>query len=232
MNNEFKPRLISIIIPALNEEANIGQTLASLPRQGDGFEVIVADGGSTDATAQIASEKARLVTAPRGRALQMNAGAWAASGDVLLFLHADTVLPTHALDDVRRLLQDERVAGGGFSLRFDDPAPSFRVIAFMSNLRAGLTGLIFGDQAIFVRRSIFERMGGFQEMALMEDWDFSLRMKKEGQVVISGLPVTSSARRFRRHGVWRTVWLMQWIKLLYLFGVSPERLRAIYERKP
>lgn len=228
MNNKLQPGLISIIIPTLNEEANIGQTLKQL----DGYEIIVADGGSDDATARIASGKARLITAPRGRASQMNAGARAASGDILLFLHADTTLPEHALEDVRRLLADERIAGGGFSLSFDDPAPSFRVIAFMSNLRARLIGLVFGDQAIFVRRSVFERMGGFKEMPLMEDWDFSLRMKKEGQVVVSGLSVTSSARRFRRHGVWRTVWRMQWIKLLYLCGVSPDRLRAIYERKP
>lgn len=222
---------ISVIIPTLNEERGIGRTLGALARQGDA-EIIVADGGSIDATKKLAGELARVVDAPKGRALQMNAGARAATGDILLFVHADSTLPDGAFEEIRRILRDPATVGGGFSLRFDDPAFPFRLIEGASNIRARRLGLIFGDQGIFVRRSVFERMGGFREMPLMEDWDFSRRLGKEGGVTVSGLKITTSSRRFRKDGVWRTVWRMQVIKILYLLGVSPQRLSRIYERRP
>lgn len=222
---------ISVIIPTLNEEAAIGSTLAAIHSQGDA-EVIVTDGGSTDATRKLAADLARVIDAPKGRALQMNAGAQAATGDILLFLHADSTLTAGAYEEIRRVLRDPAVVGGGFCLRFDDPAFSFRLIEWGSNLRARRLGLIFGDQGIFVRRSVFEQMGGFREMPLMEDWDFSRRLGKEGRVVVSPLRIVTSSRRFRRHGVWRTVWRMQVIKLFYLLGVSTARLNRIYEKTP
>ncbi|MDH4099328.1 MAG: TIGR04283 family arsenosugar biosynthesis glycosyltransferase [Nitrospirota bacterium] len=223
---------ISIIIPALNEEEVVGRTLDALASIGEMVEVIVADGGSVDSTKTLAATLSRVIDAPRGRARQMNAGAKAASGDILLFLHADSVLPEGAFGEIRRILSDPAVAGGGFSLRFDDPAYSFRLIENGSNWRARCLGLVFGDQGIFVRRSVFERLNGFREITLMEDWDFSRRLGREGRVVVSVLPITTSSRRFRRYGVWRTVWRMQVIKALYLLGVAPERLSRIYEKRP
>lgn len=222
---------ISVVIPALNEEPVIGRTLEALALSGELAEVIVADGGSADATKGLASRIARVIDAPMGRARQMNEGAGAATGDILLFLHADSILPENAFEEIRLVLHDPATVGGGFSLRFDDPAFSFRLIEWGSNLRARRLGLIFGDQGIFVRRSVFKRMGGFREMALMEDWDFIRRMRKEGKVVVSSLPITTSSRRFRRYGIWRMVWRMQTIKALYLLGVSPERLSRIYEKR-
>lgn len=220
--------MISIIIPVLNEALTIGPFLAHVLDQTGEYEVIVVDGSSEDDTAALASRWTQVIAAPRGRALQMNQGAARAEGDVLLFLHADSFLPKAAVAAIEGALKDPAVVGGCFSLAIDDPALIYRLIAFFSNLRVRLLGHMLGDQGIFVRREVFEQMGGFAEMELMEDCDFSDRLKRTGRIVQLGLPIITSARRWQRCGVWRTILLMQKLRLLYRLGHSPAELNRMY----
>ncbi len=219
---------LSIIIPVLNEERTIAATLADLDRV-EAAEVIVVDGGSTDRTAEsVRATSARLVVSPRGRAMQMNAGARQAAGDVLLFLHADTKLPAGASRDIRECMADPRRVGGRFDIRLDSTRPLLRLVGRMISLRSRLTRVATGDQAIFVRRAVFERLGGFPEIPLMEDVAFSRALKKEGSIACLRARVTSSARRWEQHGPVRTILLMWVLKLLYLAGVPPTRLKRLY----
>lgn len=219
---------LSIIIPVLNEERTIAAALADLDRAEAG-EVIVVDGGSTDRTAAIVrATSARLVASPRGRAAQMNAGAREAAGDVLLFLHADTKLPAGASRDIRECMADTRCVGGRFDIRLDSPRPLLRLVGRMISLRSRLTRVATGDQAIFARRAVFERLGGFPEIPLMEDVAFSRALKKAGRIACLRARVTSSARRWEKHGAVRTILLMWALKLLYLAGVPPARLKRLY----
>ncbi len=219
---------LSIIIPVLNEERTIAATLADLDRV-EAAEVIVVDGGSTDRTAEsVRATSARLVVSPRGRAAQMNAGARQAAGDVLLFLHADTKLPAGASRDIRKCMADPRRVGGRFDIRLDSTRPLLRLVGRMISLRSRLTRVATGDQAIFVRRAVFERLGGFPEIPLMEDVAFSRALKKAGRIACLRARVTSSARRWEQHGPVRTILLMWVLKLLYLAGVPPTRLKRLY----
>ena len=219
---------LSIIIPVLNEQRTIAATLADLDRV-EAAEVIVVDGGSTDRTAEsVRATSARLVVSPRGRAMQMNAGARQAAGDVLLFLHADTKLPAGASRDIHECMADARCAGGRFDIRLDSTRPLLRLVGRMISLRSRLTRVATGDQAIFVRRAVFERLGGFPEIPLMEDVAFSRALKKEGSIACLRARVTSSARRWEQHGPVRTILLMWVLKLLYLAGVPPARLKRLY----
>ncbi|MCL6639170.1 MAG: TIGR04283 family arsenosugar biosynthesis glycosyltransferase [Firmicutes bacterium] len=224
----MKQPYISIIIPTYNEAKTIAGTIEHLQPWRDRIEIIVADGGSTDGTAGLAGPNVRLVNAPRGRASQMNAGAREATGEVLLFLHCDTRLPGDFLRQVDSALADGRVVGGAFRVRFDNPGLFFNLTALGSNLRASLTGIYFGDQAIFARREIFFTLGGFPSIELMEDWEFSRRLRRAGKTRLLPGPVTTSARRWLLYGKWRATWLMHKIKLLYLFGVSPAELKKMY----
>jgi rSAM/selenodomain-associated transferase 2 len=192
--------------------------------------VIVVDGGSDDATMQMAARFSgvRLLSSPRGRARQMNAGARAARGDLLLFLHADTWLPQEALGAVSAAFDDARVVGGRFDVRFDSPRPVLRMIAFFMNLRSRASGISTGDQAIFVRREVFETMGGYPDMPLMEDVDLTRRLKRRGRLAALPLRVTTSARKWEREGVLRTMALMWALRFLYMVGVSPTRLHRWY----
>ncbi|MFZ5863527.1 MAG: TIGR04283 family arsenosugar biosynthesis glycosyltransferase [Nitrospirota bacterium] len=219
---------MSIVIPTLNEEGGIGDTLAAAAATGPD-ELIVVDGGSVDHTRAVAIAAGCVVLqAPPGRAVQMNAGAAAATGDVILFLHADTHLPPEALQDLTRAFSDPLVAGGRFDVTLDDPRPIFRVIETLMNLRSRLTRIATGDQAMFVRRSVFETLGGFALIPLMEDIHFSVRLKRRGRVACLHSRVRTSVRRWRRHGVWRTIILMWWLRALYALGVSPDRLVRRY----
>ena len=219
---------LSIIIPVLNEERTIAATLADLDRV-EAAEVIVVDGGSTDRTAEsVRATSARLVVSPRGRAAQMNAGARQAAGDVLLFLHADTKLPAGASRDIRECMADPCCVGGRFDIRLDSTRPLLRLVGRMISLRSRLTRVATGDQAIFVRRAVFERLGGFPEIPLMEDVAFSRALKKAGRIACLRARVTSSARRWEQHGAVRTILLMWVLKLLYLAGVPPTRLKRLY----
>ncbi len=219
---------LSIIIPVLNEERFIAATLADLDRA-EADQVIVADGGSTDRTAEIVrATSARLLASPRGRATQMNAGAREAAGDVLLFLHADTKLPPGASRDIRQCMADARCVGGRFDIRLDSPRPLLRLVGRMISLRSRLTRVATGDQAIFVRRAVFERLGGFPDIPLMEDVAFSRALKRAGRIACLRARVTSSARRWEQHGAVRTILLMWALKVLYLAGVPPTRLKRLY----
>lgn len=219
---------ISVIIPTLNEEQNIARLIAQLLAMPEQPEIIVADGGSADGTLTAARNHALCISCPPGRARQMNAGAQAASGDVLLFLHADSRLAPDALQQVNKALTNQTIVGGCFRLVIDSASFILKLVALGSNLRARFGGLIFGDQGIFVRRQVFEELGGFPEIELMEDWEFSKALHKKGQVTILDTPVYTSPRRWEKHGTWRTLWLMHKIKLLYHLGRTPVQLKKLY----
>lgn len=193
------------------------------------------DGGSTDGTAAAVarSPRVRLLASPRGRACQMNAGARAAGGDVLLFLHADTLLPDGALAAVDTAVGDPGVVAGRFDVRFDNPRPVFRMIAWFMNRRSRWSGISTGDQAIFVRREVFEALGGYPDMPLMEDVELCRRLKRRGRLAALRLCVTTSARKWEREGAVRTILLMWALRLLYMAGIPPAQLhRWYYRREP
>lgn len=220
---------ISVIIPALNEELAIGRTLGSFEGNG-AHETIVVDGGSTDGTLKEATRPGVLpVSAPPGRAVQMNAGAEKASGDVFLFLHADTRLPHGAMEAIRSALSDPGVVGGAFTLAIDSTKPFLGWVARMANLRTRLTRVPYGDQGIFVRRDTFQEIGGFPAWPLMEDVDFCRRLKKRGRVVILEEKVLTSPRRWEAEGPLYVTLKNRTLVLLFLFGVSPYRLKRWYE---
>lgn len=217
--------MISVIVPALNEEGVIAGALESLSLQEGAWEAIVVDGGSTDRTREVARLYARVLTSGRGRARQMNAGAGAARGEILLFLHADSRLQPGALAEVGRAVEGGAV-GGAFRLRLEG-GRIYGLISTLASLRARLEGIYLGDHAIFVAREAFEAVGGFREMALMEDVDLCRRLKARGRLVQLGMEVRSSPRRLQGR-VLRTVARMQILRLLYYLGVSPARLEALY----
>lgn len=220
------PSSVSVIIPALNEEERIGATVDAAFAAG-AAEVIVADGGSIDATAALAMARGARIVRETMRARQLNAGAAAASHDALLFLHADTLLPPAAAAAIVSAL-GEGFVFGGFRIRFIEPGLRLRYVAFMINARTRLTRAPWGDQAQFARRDMFERLGGYREMPIMEDYELASRMKRAGPVAILPLAVATSGRRFLRKGVIRTS-LVNWLTIGgYHAGVAPERLARWY----
>ncbi|HEX2206023.1 MAG TPA: TIGR04283 family arsenosugar biosynthesis glycosyltransferase [Longimicrobium sp.] len=224
------PRL-SIVVPALDEAASIEATLRALgPIRARGHEVIVVDGGSTDGTPALAAPLAdRVVAAERGRARQQNAGADAADGDVLLFLHADTRLPEGADELVLGRLEETGRAWGRFDVRLSGGHPALRVIERMIGLRSRLSGIATGDQAIFVAREAFERAGGFPEIPLMEDVALSKALKAaDGPPLCLRETVTTSSRRWETRGVFRTVGLMWRLRFDYWRGADPAELAKRY----
>jgi rSAM/selenodomain-associated transferase 2 len=224
------PPSLSIIIPVLNEAANITATLEALaPLRARGAEVIVVDGGSGDDTMALAAALAdQVIATPRGRATQMNAGAALARGDVLLFLHADTRLPADADRLVRDGLAQPRRVWGRFDVAIEGAHPLFPVIAFFMNARSRLTGIATGDQAMFVTRKAFAAVGGFPKIALMEDITLARSLKRVSRPLCLSGRVTTSGRRWEKRGVVRTVLLMWWLRLAYFFGASPEDLARRY----
>lgn len=222
-------KTLSIIMPVLDEAAEIDAALAALaPYRQRGVEVIVVDGGSSDGTAERARVLAdRVIATPRGRAVQMNAGAAAARGDVLLFLHADTRLPENA---DRLLLGGLARSGRGWG-RFDvhfDGGGLLNMISLMMNWRSRISGIATGDQAMFVTRAAFARVGGFPTIALMEDVALSARLKRTGKPLTLRARVTTSARRWRTHGTLRTVLLMWALRLRFFLGADPAKLARVY----
>ncbi len=240
---------ITVVIPTLNEEAVLPRTLSQAASLGFD-ELIVVDGGSHDRTREIvqafasapaislqrsilspqssALSPVSLLTAPPGRANQMNAGAAASEGTVLLFLHADTSLPSDARQAVERALEDPACVGGRFDVRFErDSGPGW-LISRMMNLRSRWTGIATGDQAIFVRRSLFEQLGGYSDLPIMEDVDFSRRLKRTGRLSALRSKVITSYRRWDTRGPLRTILLMWVLRFLYWIGISPHRITRLY----
>jgi rSAM/selenodomain-associated transferase 2 len=218
---------ISIVIPTLNEAACIAGTVQSLRRQQPG-EIIVVDGGSDDDTIALAGDADLVLTTPPGRATQMNAGAACARGDGLLFLHADCTLEEHALDAAEALLRRTSVIAGCFSMRVQANGWTYRVIDGCASARVRLTGVIYGDQGLLLRRADFERLGGFPNVRFMEDVEFSQRLQREGRIVVLPQRIFVSPRRWQKAGIVRQT-LRNWtLTALALGGVSPDRLAGSY----
>ncbi|MGK5448611.1 TIGR04283 family arsenosugar biosynthesis glycosyltransferase [Streptomyces radiopugnans] len=223
---------VSIIVPVLDEEDTIQTTLSRLCRDFPDCELIVVDGGSTDATIELAAPHATVVHSARGRARQMSEGARHARGEVLWFVHADTTVDPAALGQIRACLTDPRAVGGGLTLRFDRRTPGLNYLARTSNLRARRLHHVFGDQAMFVRRTVFDELGGFPDLAIMEDLEMSRRLHRRGRLRLLPATSTASSRRLTAHGTWRMIAFMQYLKLLYFAGADPESIRARYAAGP
>jgi len=217
-------------MPVLEEQAHVVQALEHLaPARAAGAEVIVVDGGSRDATRALAAPLAdRVIEATRGRARQMNAGAQVARAPILLFLHADTRLPERAVEAVGAALGRDGTAWGRFDVRIEGRHPLLRVVAASMNARSRLTGIATGDQAIFVRREAFERVGGFPDIPLMEDVAISRALRRESRPACLRERVTTSGRRWERHGTLRTIVLMWRLRLAYALGADPRGLARRY----
>ena len=220
---------LSVVVPMLNEERAIATTLQTLRAGAPNAEIIVVDGGSSDRSVAIAQPLCdKLITSSRGRAHQMNIGAAAAHGDALVFVHADTRVPTNFAAAIAHALGDTAVVGGRFDIELDDPALGYRMVGTMISLRSRLMRSATGDQAIFVRREIFARLGGFAEIPLCEDVDFARRLRRVGRIACLHDRVITSARRWQRDGLLRTILRMWVIKSLFLLGVSPDWLHRHY----
>lgn len=221
---------ISVVIPTRNEARCIAVTLAGLETlRARGHEVIVVDAGSTDATQALARGRCdRLITSPPGRARQQNAGARVARGEVLWFLHADTLVPPAAANALLTCLAEQPRCWGRFDVRFTSRHPALRLIAACMNLRSRLTAIATGDQGLFVSREYFERVHGFADQALMEDVELSRRLKRIARPRCLRPPIVTSSRRWETRGIVRTVLLMWWLRAAYFLGVDPQRLARWY----
>ncbi len=221
--------MLSAIIPMLNEERTIGATLDAIHLGAPGAELIVVDGGSSDHSVEIARTRgAQVLAVSRGRARQMNAGAAASHADALVFVHADTIVPPTFAADIVSALADPRVAGGRFDIELDESTLVWRALGKLISLRSRVMRSATGDQAIFVRRQTFTGIGGFAEIDLCEDVDFVRRLKRTGTFACLRSHVITSARRWRRNGMVRTVLKMWLIKSLFLAGVAPAKLQRYY----
>jgi rSAM/selenodomain-associated transferase 2 len=230
---------VSVIIPARNEAATIAATVRSA-REAGADEVIAVDGESLDGTPDAARPVVdAVILSPPGRARQMNAGARASRGEILLFLHADTTMPEGSIASVREAMKQDDILGGAFSVRLGvsaDAPPlrkaALRLTSRMINVRARLFRAYTGDQAIFLRRDVFETIGGYPEIPLMEDVELSRCLTRRGRTTLLPTAITTSARRWESHGTLRTILLMWGLRLAYLLGMSPTRCAEIYGRRP
>ncbi len=213
----------------LNEEHAISTTLHALKVGAPHAEIICVDGGSIDSTLAIARPLCNaIISAPRGRAGQMNAGAALSNGDVLAFVHADTLVPHDCARQIEAALRDTSTVGGRFDVQLDNPAPLYRLLGWLISARSRLMRSATGDQALFVRREVFSRLDGFPEIELCEDIDFVRRMRRAGRIACVRSAVTTSARRWQQGGLFRTILRMWTIKSLFLLGVSPAWLKRQY----
>jgi rSAM/selenodomain-associated transferase 2 len=220
---------LSAVVPTLDEERVLGATLARLRLVAD--QIVVADGGSRDATLALAeAHGATVVAGARGRGAQLASGARAAHGDLLLFVHADTLVPENAGELIRRAI-DAGAVGGAFRIRFDSPGWRYRLGETVASWRSVVTRLSLGDQAQFVRRDVYERLGGFRDWPLFEDYDFARRLRRAGPIAILRTPVVTSARRFERRGPLRTVLFNWWLLARFALGTSPHELARSYDRE-
>lgn len=221
---------ISIIIPTLDEETGIAACLDRV-RRAPGVEVIVVDGGSRDATVEAARRAgAEVISAPRGRALQMNAGAEVSRGEILLFLHADTLLPSGWEAEVRRALARPEVAAGAFTFRLDQRTAGLRFIELCVAWRCRLASIPYGDQGLFLRRGVFLAAGGFPDLPIMEDCEFVRRLKKRGRIIVSPASATTSARRWQQKGILATTAFNSLVVVAFYLGCPPSLLRRLYDQ--
>jgi rSAM/selenodomain-associated transferase 2 len=228
-STNLKTSDISIIIPTLNEEENIGAIADTLPDKAG--EIIIVDGGSTDRTVLFAGKRGlRVEQSAPSRAAQLNHGAACAGGPVLLFLHADTRLPENFAATILQTLAKSGVVAGAFSLAIRDAGPALNFIAFCANIRARTLQLPYGDQAIFITKEQFVRLGGFPQLPIMEDYVFVKKAKTLGKIYTVSEQVSTSARRWQRLGVMRTTLINQLIILGFALRISPERLASLYRR--
>lgn len=227
--NRVKQTRISIIIPCLNEVEGIRATLNAAGAHSDLVEIIVVDGGSTDDTCEIVSQipSVKLMHSPiKSRAVQMNIGAHEATGDILLFLHADTILPNGFEHHIMDSCTDDKVVGGAFYLRFNAQHWMLGIMSFITRLN--IKWITVGDHAMFFKRELFERLGGYPEIPLLEDLEFQLNARKHGKMVRIQVPVITSARRFISNGVARQIFRDAYILLAYYLGRSPKKLAKLY----
>ena len=220
----------SIIMPVLNEEAVLEYQLSQLARQISHYdcELLIVDGGSTDRTFELAWRFGKVISSPRGRATQMNTGAAVAIGEVLLFLHADTLLPDNALSLIEQVLKAREVVGGAFRICFNCHRWPYRLVAFATNQRSRILKVFTGDQAYFVRSNSFTAIHGFPDQSLMEDLEIITRLRKIGNVVLLPQYVTTSARRHEKIGLTRSLFIMWYLRMRYKFGTSPTKLQRMY----
>jgi rSAM/selenodomain-associated transferase 2 len=221
------PLKISIVIPVLNEAKAIAQTIKQA-QDATAVEIIIVDGGSTDGTLQQAANHLQVITSPPGRAGQMNIGAAAAVGDILLFLHADTLLPTGFDTWVRQTLAQPGIIAGAFQLKIDGQSFGLRLVEKMVNLRSRYCQMPYGDQAIFLKATTFQEFGGFPSQPIMEDFELIQRLQRQGKIAIAPLAVMTSARRWQKLGIFKTTLINQIVVIAYLLGVSPHRLAGWY----
>jgi rSAM/selenodomain-associated transferase 2 len=217
---------VSVIVPALNEEARVPGLMRELRALGPD-ELILVDGGSGDRTAELAAPHATVLRSAAGRALQMNTGAHAASGEVLLFLHADARLEPTGLKALRDAMADPAVSGGTFDIRYEGGDMAAGAFTRFNRVRRRC-GIFYGDAGIFCRRDLFHRLGGYREWPIMEDYEFARRLWKSGRLALLGEPIWISDRRWRRGGMARTLWNWFLIQSLYYARVSPQRLARFY----
>lgn len=250
ISNEFNTPKISVIIPTLNEAENIQATLATI-LPATNFEIIIVDGGSEDDTVAIAkrcweqntqSQGIKFISGYRGRALQMNAGAAAADGEILLFLHADTHLPAEFDVMVRKIFSTPKITpgitpkitreivAGAFTLKIDAKGIGLRLVEWGVKLRSHLWKMPYGDQAIFLKKQTFQEIGGFPELPIMEDFELIRRLQSSGKITIIPVSVVTSARRWLQKGVFQTTLINQIVIIAYFLGIPPERLRTLYRR--
>jgi rSAM/selenodomain-associated transferase 2 len=224
--------MISVIIPALNEAEVIGNCIKSLREEAGDIEIIAVDGGSVDGTLEIIGnfDDIVLVKSPKGRGRQMNEGAGAATGDVYLFLHADTILEQGWSNEIMTALEDSSVKGGAFTLAIASPGRHYRLIEHIVRLRCTLWKLPYGDQGIFARRDVFERIGGYKNIPLMEDVDIVERIKREGRISILPRKAFTSHRRWEKKGWIETTLMNQLIMIMYRLGIDTRRLAELYYR--
>jgi len=219
---------IGMIIPVYDEAKNLSQTLDCIKNL-DVDELLFSDGGSTDETCSLLKSKnITYVQGALGRGQQMNLASRYCKSDILIFIHADTAISSSDIELVKKAMQDKSIVGGRFDIRLSGKGFAFRVIEFMINIRSRMTGISTGDQCQFVRRSVFEKMGGFPEQGLMEDVAFSKQLKRHGKIACLKNKVVTSSRRWEKHGIIKTVILMWKLRFLYWLGKSPEKLAEMY----
>ncbi|MGH1396704.1 MAG: TIGR04283 family arsenosugar biosynthesis glycosyltransferase [Trichormus sp.] len=230
MSQNLTSAKISIIIPTLNEAGNIKTAIATT-QSGTNIEVIVVDAGSQDETVAIAhSLGVKVILSNPGRAVQMNTGAAVATGEILLFLHADTRLPMGFDEMVRKALQQPGVVAGAFTLQIDAPVLALRLVEWGVKWRSHFWQMPYGDQAIFITKSVFQEIGCFPEMLIMEDFELIRRLQRIGKIFILSVPVITSSRRWLQKGILKTTLINQIVVIGYLLGVAPERLRKLYRQ--